>query len=176
MKQPKVEIGLLIIIISIVQVISCFPKIYEGDKTVLDLPLIERGNQEKMYFTYWTGNVETRECMRSAVSCEFENMDQYLFGILTLTNVNTEKWEDSVDTLDLRLAFNRFGTDYVYDIFLFEYLWNKKMYPVTGYRGWSCKDAHIANEKGVSPSLFWKSGTFNSDQNEGEENTYLDDV
>ena len=47
-----------------------------------------------MELTFWTSYVETKECQRYALTCEPEDMDKYLFGNLTIKNVNTKNWVD----------------------------------------------------------------------------------
>ena len=54
-------------------VINGLPKFYMGETTLVDLPLTESGDRaETMKLTYWTGYLETKECLRSALPCEYE--------------------------------------------------------------------------------------------------------
>jgi hypothetical protein len=88
--------------------------------------------------------------MRKVILCENEDMVPYLFGQITIKNINTRDWfGERGDTLDLRLAIDatKNETDPVYDVMQLVYHWNKNETTNEANGNWSCNDAHVGEQQ-----------------------------
>jgi hypothetical protein len=78
------------VIINLVLATHALPKFFHGTPTTIDLPLKESGDRaETMKLTYWTSYLENKFCLRNPLPCPHEAMDAYIFGNLTIKNIDT---------------------------------------------------------------------------------------
>jgi len=110
----------LIVVLSHLTLTSiALPRVFSGEPTTIQLPLADSNRNQKMSLTYWTAYIETSDCMRKSIRCANEDMEAFLFGNITIKNINTRDWfRERGDTLDLRLALNKAGvaSNPVYDV------------------------------------------------------------
>ena len=106
-------------------------------------------------------------------------MDAYLFGNLTIKNIDTRTWTETAGTyLDMRLGFNKYansiGSEHVMDLMSFRHQWS--MENIREKTGWNCIDGYV-NETHASYNnhILWKAKTFNSYYNAGADSQNPDD-